>query len=214
MLADEHPLPKSARRRFEILKCAASMFRRRGYHGTSVDEIASALNMTKGNLYYYFKNKEEILFVCHDYGMDLILERLREVERLEEPADRKLHALVSGFVHVFIDVLHSTIWTVDDEALSPPLRKRIIAKRDRFDAGIRRVLKQGMDEGVFATADPKLLSFAILGAINWIPHWYNPAGRSTSDEIAATFADLLVRGLKAADTELRVPAHVPAFANS
>ena len=54
-------------RRTEILKSAAAAFRRRGYHGASVDEIASALAMTKGNLYYYFKNKEEIIFACHEY---------------------------------------------------------------------------------------------------------------------------------------------------
>ena len=53
--------PATSDRRIEILKSAAAAFRRRGYHGASVDEIASALEMTKGNLYYYFKNKEEIL---------------------------------------------------------------------------------------------------------------------------------------------------------
>ena len=53
---------RTTRKRIEIMKSAASVFRRRGYHGASVEEIAGALNMTKGNLYYYFKNKEEILF--------------------------------------------------------------------------------------------------------------------------------------------------------
>jgi AcrR family transcriptional regulator len=57
---------KFEERRVEILKTAAAAFRRRGYHGASVDEIASALEMTKGNLYYYFRNKEDILYACHD----------------------------------------------------------------------------------------------------------------------------------------------------
>jgi hypothetical protein len=66
-------------RRVEILRAAAACFHRRGYHGASVEEIAKALQMTKGNLYYYFKDKEEILFFCHDYSLDLLLDLLRRV---------------------------------------------------------------------------------------------------------------------------------------
>jgi len=206
-MSTDHPLPKSARKRFEILKSAAAVFRRRGYYGASVDEIASALNMTKGNLYYYFKNKEEILFVCHDYALDTILERLKEVERSADPPDRKVHELITGFVHLFIDVLQGMAWTIDVEPLSPALRKKVIAKRDRFDAGLRRILQDGMNEGVFARSDSKLLSFAILGAINWIPRWYDPDGRATSGEIAEVFADFLVSGLRAG----RVPIAAPGI---
>lgn len=197
MTSADHPLPKSARKRFEILKSAAAVFRRRGYYGASVDEIASALKMTKGNLYYYFKNKEEILFVCHDYALDIILERLKEVERSTDPPDRKVHELITGFVHLFIDVLQGMAWTIDVEPLAPALRKKVIAKRDRFDAGLRRILQEGMEQGIFARSDPKLLSFAILGSINWIPRWYDPDGRATSGEIAEVFADFLVGGLRA-----------------
>ena len=208
----KHPLPRSARRRVEILKSAAAAFRRRGYHGASVDQIASALNMTKGNLYYYFKNKEEILYVCHDYSLDLVLTQLKEVERSSWSPDRKLHELVGGFVHLFIDVLPGTVWTLDLEALSPPLLKKIIAKRDRFDRGVRRILKEGMDAGVFAPGDPKLLTFAIMGAINWIPRWFDPSGMAKPDEIAHAFADYLVAGLLpstegiTATLEKRLPA--------
>ena len=196
----KHPLPRSARRRIEILRSATAAFRRRGYHGASVDQIASALNMTKGNLYYYFKNKEEILYVCHDYSLDLVLKQLNEVERSSWSPDKKLHALISGFVHLFIDVLPGTVWTLDLEALSPPVLKRIIAKRDRFDRGVRRILKQGMDSGVFAPGDPKLLTFAIMGAINWIPRWFDPSGLAKSDEIARSFANYLVAGLLASQS--------------
>ena len=65
----------------EILRSAAAAFRRRGYHGASVDQIARALHMTKGNLYYYFESKEEILYFCHDYSLDILLDLLRRTER-------------------------------------------------------------------------------------------------------------------------------------
>ena len=76
-------------RRIEILKSAAAAFRRRGYHGASVDEIASALEMTKGNLYYYFKNKEEILFACHDYSLDMLLALMADVQAEVDVAGRE-----------------------------------------------------------------------------------------------------------------------------
>src|SRR5690242_7558083 len=69
--------------RIEILKAAAAAFRRFGYHGATVERIALALKMKKGNLYYYFRNKEEILFACHQYSLDRLLSLLEDVERSE-----------------------------------------------------------------------------------------------------------------------------------
>ena len=191
--------PGTQRKRVEILRAAATVFRRRGYHGASTGQIARALKMAKGNLYYYFRNKEEILYVCHDYSLGVILKELRAVEQSPLPPDRQLHRLIVSFVHLFIDVLHGTAWTLEVEALSPPLLRKIIAKRDRIDKGFRRILTNGMRSGVFVERDPKLLSFVIFGAINWIPRWYDPAGRATSHEIAQVFADCLVAGVQNAD---------------
>src|SRR5262245_65369176 len=86
--------PATSDRRVEILKSAAAAFRRRGYHGASVDEIASALEMTKGNLYYYFRNKEDILYACHEYSLDILLRLMREVVAEATPADQKLRKLI------------------------------------------------------------------------------------------------------------------------
>ena len=179
-------------RRIEILKSAAAAFRRRGYHGASVDEIASALEMTKGNLYYYFRNKEDILYACHEYSLDILLRLMREVVAEETPADQKLRKLILAFVHLILDELQGTALTLDPEALSPPLLAKVIAKRDEFDRGMRMVIQQGMDEGLFTIADPKMVEFAIMGAVNWISKWFDPAGPMTSKEIGEAFADYLV----------------------
>jgi len=182
-------------RRIEILKSAAAAFRRRGYHGASVDEIASALEMTKGNLYYYFKNKEEILFACHDYSLDLLLKLMADVQVESSSPEAKLRRLVLAFVHLILDELHASALTLDPEALSPPLLKKVIAKRDEFDHGIREIIQQGIDQGVFRAGDPKLIEFAMMGAVNWIPKWFDPQGPATSDQIGDAFADYLVGGL-------------------
>lgn len=182
-------------RRIEILKSAAAAFRRRGYHGASVDEIASALDMTKGNLYYYFQNKEEILFACHDYSLDELLALMDQVRAESSGPDDKLRKLILAFIHMMLDELQATALTLDLQALSPVLMKRIITKRDRFDHGLRAIIQQGMDTGLFRSGDPKMIGFAIMGAVNWITKWFDPDGPATSDEIGAAFADYLVGGL-------------------
>ena len=182
-------------RRIEILKSAAAAFRRRGYHGASVDEIASALDMTKGNLYYYFQNKEEILFACHDYSLDELLSLLEVVRAEPSRPDDKLRRLILAFIHMMLDELQATALTLDLQALSPALMKRVIAKRDRFDHGMRQIIQQGIDEGLFRPGDPKMIGFAIMGAVNWITKWFDPAGPMTSEDIGQRFADYLVGGL-------------------
>jgi len=185
----------ASERRTEILKSAAAAFRRRGYHGASVDEIASALEMTKGNLYYYFKNKEEILFACHDYSLDMLLALMAEVQADTASPEAKLRKLVLAFVHLILDELHGTALTLDPEALSPVLFKRVIVKRDQFDQGVRAIIQLGIDEGSFKAGDPKLIEFAMMGAVNWIPKWFDPEGPATSNQIGDAFADYLVGGL-------------------
>ena len=182
--------------RIEILKNAAAAFRRLGYHGASVEEIAAALRMKKGNLYYYFRNKEEILFACHQYSLDKLLAMLEEIDSSGLTSEDKARRLIVGSVHLILDELHGTALFLDLEALSPAHLKAIIARRDRFDHGVRRLLREGTESGTFEAADVKLVSFALLGAINWIPRWFNPDGPSSSQEIAERFADYLIAGLR------------------
>jgi TetR/AcrR family transcriptional regulator, cholesterol catabolism regulator len=181
--------------RLEILKSAAAAFRRRGYYGASVDEIASALHMTKGNLYHYFRDKEEILFACHEYALDHLLKMLKKLEDSPYAPREKLRRVIVSFVHLMIDELRGTALTMDVQALSPARRKKVIAKRDRFDRGMREIITDGIKAGVFRQADPKLATFAILGSVNWIPYWFDPLGEATSVEIGEEFAEHLISGL-------------------
>src|SRR5919107_3625471 len=94
--------------RIGILKSAAAAFRKLGYHGATVEQIASALHMKKGNLYYYFRNKEEILFACHQYSLDQLAQLMDAVEHSDIAPEEKLRRLVAAFVHTILDELHGT----------------------------------------------------------------------------------------------------------
>jgi AcrR family transcriptional regulator len=183
--------------RVQILQSAAAAFRKLGYHGATVQQIAAALRMKKGNLYYYFRNKEEILFACHQYSLDRIIDLLDDIARSDDEAETKLRRLIVAFVHTILDELHGTTLLIDLEALTPAHLKTVVARRDRVDRGMRQIIADGVTAGAFGQSDAKLISFAMLGAVNWIPRWFKPTGPASSQEIADRFANYLVAGLRA-----------------
>ncbi len=189
--------PRRERMREAILRTAASAFRRSGFHGASTREIASALGMTKGNLYHYFRDKEQILFACHDRSLDLMLRSLEEVERSSLAPEEQLRQLIRRHVEVMIDGLGGSAMALEFGSLSPPLLRRVIAKRDAYEAGFRRILSRGAARGSFRRVDPKVIALAILGSINWVARWYRLEGPMRPAEVGEAFADYFVRGLLA-----------------
>jgi AcrR family transcriptional regulator len=182
-------------KRLEILRSAASAFRRHGYHGTNLIQIASIVNMTKGNLYNYFKSKEEILFFCHDYGMKRLLKLLGSIQKSPYPADVKLRRMILGFVHMMVDELDGEILSLEVKELSGTRLRQILAKRDQLDRGLRRIIQDGVKDGIFRPVDVKLLGFTIWGSMNWIPRWFHPQGSAGSVEISEVMIDCYLNGI-------------------
>jgi AcrR family transcriptional regulator len=197
---------KIARKRLEILQSAAEAFRQNGFLATTMEDISARLLMTKGSLYYYFKNKEEILYFCQDYSLRLLLAKLAEVRKSRAPAEEKLRRLIVGQVSVILDVLKASAMHADFQMLSPPLLKKVIAQRDRYERGVRAIIAEGIARRRFVRCDPKLVALAILGAINWTVKWFSPAGPLSAEAIGQAFADYFLRGLlKKPPSSLPVP---------
>jgi len=188
---------KVEKKKLEILQSAAEAFRRNGYRATTIEDIATKLLMTKGSLYYYFKNKEEILYFCQEYSLDRLWELLKEAQALDAPAAEKLRRLIISHVSLILDELKAAAMHADFQMLSPARLRKIIRKRDRFERGVRQIIQDGIDGRVFAECDPKLVTFAILGAINWTVKWFSPEGPMTAEQIGENFADYFLRGLRA-----------------
>ena len=182
-------------KKVEILKSAASAFRKKGFHGTSMDEISDRLLMTKGSLYYYFKNKEDLLYACHDYSLNRLLQTLGEIEKDGTSLEERLRRLIVNHVRHLIDELHASAMTIELNGLSPDLRTKLIKKRDRYEREFRKIIQEGMEKGIFEKGDPKLVTFAIMGALNWIARWYSPEGVAKSERIGEVFSDFFIRGL-------------------
>jgi AcrR family transcriptional regulator len=187
--------PRFQARRDQILNIAVSAFRHKGYAGTSMRDIGQALERTKGSLYYYFPDKETILYRCHERALDHILEVAREVRRESRGPAAALHQLIERHVAIMVHEFHGTALALEVGALTGARLAGVIRRRDRYERILRGLVSRGMRTGAFRAVDAKLTVFAILGSINWIAQWYRPAGAARAEEIGRQFADLYLRAL-------------------
>jgi AcrR family transcriptional regulator len=183
-------------RRDEILRSVAELLRDRHASSLTMEAIADRLGMTKGNLYYYFRNKRELLYQCHLKGTNDSLRLLEEIAEVRASPGARLRKLITSLVLAVTRDPYGQVMTTDLETLSGPQRRHYVALRDRFEQGVRQLVREGMEQGEFQVRDVKLASFALLGAINAIGTWYDSAGRCSPEEIAEQYAEFLIGGLQ------------------
>ncbi len=187
---------RALRTRGAILRAAAGVFRARGFAETGMREIADAADLSPANLYYYFKSKADILYFCQDHSVERMLETAGALRKSAlRPADR-LARMIAAHLLCTLDQLDGAAAHTEVDALPAELRRRIVAKRDRYERAVRRVVADGVRRGEFASCDPVLVTRAILGACNWTTRWYRPGGPAAPAYIAHAFAEYLVRGLR------------------
>jgi AcrR family transcriptional regulator len=164
-------------RRSGILDSAVRAMNDRGLRSAGMRDIARAAGLSTGNLYYYFRNKEELVYACQDRALDQLLEVL-DCARPRPDAEERLGSLIDGHLRVVMDggaALHLEL-----DSLPKPLLKRIVSKRDRYERGVRELIVEGQREGAVRAGEAKLQVFALLGALNWTARWYRDGGRPGS----------------------------------
>ena len=183
-------------KREAVILAAARAFRARGYHNTSLDDIASELHVSKPTIYYYVENKEQILFECFRTGLDQIKAALTELDDGKGPARERLIALVRRYAEAIAGEFGWCMVRAEDQDLSPAMSKRIQALKSEIDQGIRKLIKEGMDDGSIRPCDPKMTAFALAGALNWISHWYRQDDSLSPSQIADRFTEFFDNGLR------------------
>ena len=175
-------------RRDEILRKLGEALRERGFASMKMQDIADQLNMTKGNLYYYFPSKQDLLFHGHMKCMSISLAALADAEKASGPHADILRTLLRRHIAGMLEEANGAVLLTDLEELAPAHRKEYVRLRDRFEKGVRKILADGMEAGAFRKADLSVATFAILGAINWMPKWYRPDGLWSPEQAAERFS--------------------------
>jgi AcrR family transcriptional regulator len=172
------------------------VFRARGFAAAGMREIAVAADLSPGNLYHYFRGKDEILFYCQDRSLARLLDALAEAQRnRRQPLAERLHTLAAAHVLCLVDEVEGSAAHLTVDALPPRLRARIVAKRDRYERGVRALVADGIKSRALRATDATIATRAFLGALNWTAHWFRPDGAQTPQEVATLLADFVVAGL-------------------
>jgi TetR/AcrR family transcriptional regulator, cholesterol catabolism regulator len=188
--------PRTARR-LEILRRAADVFRRRGYHDAGMREIADGLGLRPGALYYYFRSKEDLLYACQEETLRRLVEGARRIARSPEPASDRLRALIAFHLDLTLTELGGSAAHVEFRALPPARLREVVRRRDAYEMLVRRILRDGAADGTLRDVDPRVGAWMLLGALNWTVVWWRPDGRLGAADLAREFADLCLGGLEA-----------------
>lgn len=187
---------RAAQRVKDILQTAIEIIQEKGYNDMTIEEIASKLKYTKGSIYYYIPKKEHLLFQCHEIAMQMVIKKARPVAESDLPPDQKLRELIRTHVHVLVDEMSLLSVVLQHEFdLEAEHRQKIIEMRNEYEAFYVKVLAEGMAKGVFRNIDLSLAKLAIIGAVNWIPHWYSKSGSLSKKDIADFFTEFQVAPL-------------------
>lgn len=184
------------RKRDAVILVAARAFRERGYHNTSLDDIASELNVTKPTVYHYVANKEQLLFECFRAGLHQIMEAFEEIRNSNEDARTRLGAVVTRYAEAITSDFGWCMVQAENQDLSPAMSRKVKALKSEIDQGIRQLLKEGIADGSIRDCDAKMAAFAIAGALNWIAHWYRSDEPLTAAQIAERYLQLFELGLR------------------
>lgn len=182
-------------KRQAILREAAASFNRKGYHGTSLTEIAETLGVSKAALYTYVKSKDELLYFCHDVAMDAAGESLRLAREAGGSGLQQLCETLRHYLQLILSNEACYVVLLEEHALKPEHVAAIVQRRDRFESDLRSLVADGIVDGSVVACNPKLAIFAALGMINWVQKWYTPGGAWSGEQIAVALVQFLERML-------------------
>ncbi|OGO16054.1 MAG: hypothetical protein A2Y93_08425 [Chloroflexi bacterium RBG_13_68_17] len=183
--------------RTDIIQAAAEIFRQKGYQASSMQDIADAVGLQKASLYHHVASKQEILVEILDQALDLLISDMQAVLATDLAPDAQLRQAIRSYVgRMTQEVSLAAVLQLEHRNLEPRIRARHIARRDRYDALWRELIRRGVEKGTFHAVDEDIVAFAVLGVQNWMITWYRPDGRLAPEAIADQFADLFLSGLR------------------
>jgi TetR/AcrR family transcriptional regulator, cholesterol catabolism regulator len=185
-----------------ILRTSARIFAEKGYHPTSMRDIARATEVSLAGLYYYCKSKEELLFLIQDNCFGRVHERL--LERLRETTDpvAKLRLVIENHLSFFAaNMAEMKVLSHEADSLAGEMREHVTGRKQQYTRLVRRILSEVQQARAGHDAAPKpdltVATYALFGMMNWIYNWYDPRGKLSVGDLVDNLARLFLSGFLA-----------------
>jgi AcrR family transcriptional regulator len=183
-------------KRFAILRTAAELFNERGFYETSLNELAKRLNVTKPSLYYYVKNKDDILLQIMNQAAVEFAPAMTLAEQSGLCGLEKLKIFVTQYTVAMTGVFGKCMVLSGLGPLEPSSRDELTPTFRLLDTFVRNLLEEGIQDGSITSCDTKITAFSIFGAMHWLARWYRPDGELNPQEIADRVFAIFESGLK------------------
>jgi AcrR family transcriptional regulator len=185
------------KRQREIIDTAAEIFYRKGYSETSVQDVADAVGILKGSLYYYIDSKEDLLYQMllevHEDAKSVVT----ETAALDIPPLDRLRVYIQRHVEYNArNLAKIAVYYHDFGLLTPERRKAIVGQRGFYENFVKSLIDEAQQRGeVEKTVDATLISNAVLGVANWMYTWYKPDGSASPEYLGKLYAEVMVEGV-------------------
>ena len=190
------PPKKNYQKRKRLQRTIAHLFAEKGYHAASMRDIARHLHMNQASLYYYFENKEEILFALMNDAMDQALRTLEQICASEISPEEKLNRVLRFYTSYYAGDQHLLVLLVNEmDALNQEYRDILIRKQRRYLLLFTSILEDLDAQGQMKQIPPEVASFAFFGMVHYTIKWYHAEGRVGLTELSNTFLEIFTRGI-------------------
>ena len=178
-----------------LLLAAVQMFNERGFSATSLDDVAASISVTKPVIYRFLGSKDQVLLECVTRGLEQLQEAVAGAREVDGRGLDRLKAFLCRYAEISTQDFGRCVHRTGDHELSAESRRQFRALKRDIDQAMRRLIEEGLADGSIEVADVRLAAFTLAGALNWIAHWFNPAGPLSAADVAATVVNTLTLGL-------------------
>lgn len=176
-----------------ILQTAATIFADKGYHDTSIRDISRATGVSLSGLYYYFRSKEELLFLIQDHCFGTVLQNAQNLLAREKDPEKRLRAFIENHLRYFVsNMKEMKVLSHEARSLTGEYRRLVNAKKRAYTDLCVGILEE-LTPAESGT-DPRMASFSLFGMMNWIYNWYHPDNDVPVAELAGHMSQLFLRG--------------------
>ncbi len=184
-------------RKTQIQRAAQRLFRERGFHATSVRDIAEAVGIQGGSLYAHVTSKDDLLWEIVNHSADRFCAALEPIAGSDKRIMHKLREAIVAHVRVITDDLDAAaVYSNEWRHLSKPRREAFAARRDEYEVLFREMIRRGIHQRYLDSSDEAFATLFVLSALNWVYQWYRPDGRLTPEDLGRRMAEYIFNGLK------------------